>query len=296
MKNIFIILTTILLSNVIYAQHPKGLLELIDESDYIISGEILRIDTLEPERINHYDLERNSAVIKIDKTVKGKIETDITKLHYYTTGGSHVFPAKPTVNEKYLFFLNYNVEKEAYTLPSKRFSLIDITQTNQEKSISLVSNILLRSEISMCEYFDLLIQNIEEPIFPINVDLYEFAINYDSLDVEFCIDSIKKERLYEAFARTKNLDILPFLRNYKSNDVDAILLEEISNQLKEIEASNEMYCIEETTTVINCLRELSFLDSKQASIRIDELYDNVWMGEHKQFVERANELLRNYER
>lgn len=296
MKNLFIILTTILLSNVIYAQHPKGLLELIDESDYIISGEILRIDTLEPENINHYDLERNSAVIKIDKTVKGEIETDITKLHYYTTGGSHVFPAEPAVNEKYLFFLNYNVDKEAYTLPSMRFSLIDFAQTNQEKSISLVSNIVLRSEISMCQYFDLLIQNIEEPIFPINVDLYEFTINYDSLDVEFCIDSIKKERLYEAFARTKNLDILPFLRNYKSNDVEAILLGEISNQLKEIEASNEMYCIEETTTVINCLRELSFLDSKQASIRIDELYNNVWMGEHKQFVEHTNELLRNYER
>lgn len=279
------------------AQVPKGVWKLIDESDFIIKGKISTIDTLSSEDHKHYKLKCNSAEVEVQKILKGSIEYAKINLFYYTTGGSHVHPANPELEEDYLLFLKYDEEKNAYILPSKRFSLVDITQENENNIIDMIHTILSDSISDQCEYFDLLMSNLNQPIFPINRDLSNFTMHYDSLEKRFCIDSLDKEFLFGIFKETGNLHILPFLREYDVDKIDDVLLEQILAQVNFIENSREKDCMVENLSVISRLSKLSYL-SEETHQKIDSIHFHsyIWLDENEQFINQVNQILKKYEK
>ncbi len=256
-------------NNLSFAQSSKGIYELVKESDFIIIGTLNKIDTLERNKSQNF--QSNTSIVEISEIIKGAIYSKEIPLHFYTKGGSHFYEANPVLDENHLFFLKLDSEKQQYILPSNKYSIVKISETNEAIVVKIIEDILDNKILNCCEFFDLVITNIEEPIIPVRQTLIDFAMEYDSIQNRFCVDSNDLKYLYDVFERTKALEILPFISNYNIEKVEEILLDEIKTRLKSIPKSDDFYRFEEKIEIVNLLSYLiNNLDSTKYYNMIDE--------------------------
>ena len=257
--------------------------------------EVVNVDTLEPIKYHSMLIYSGNLQYNLLESYKTYVIDESIPIVYQITEHSHMRKAEPNIGEKYIAFTVYDSTLNAYTLPEHKWSLVEVTESNAEVSKNIIKQIIQNPNLNDCKYFNLISSIFGEAISPINKDLQTLSYYTRNVDSTYCIDESKKEQIFSQYEKSKNKLLLPFIRNYKQDQIDNELQEEISLNLTRILESKEMYWIEEACTILDNLSNLSYIyNDKTAEIKLDKISKEYFTNFDKEFVNKVNDLLKEY--
>lgn len=263
------------------------------QTDFIAIGVFENIDTVLIEYRNQ-QLKQKRASFFIDNIIKGESDQDRITVAYPTMDHHIIMaPTSPELGNKYYVFLKYDSTFQSYVTTFNTYSIVDHSTSSEAQVISIIEKLNQEPTLNECAYFDLLLENIDEPIAPVSASLSH--IDLFGWDINKCLDSANKSLIYNAFKKNKNLHLIPFIDESKINQVDSILLQEVNKGINEMQESNSETDLENASKILNQLLTISYISrsisDKEASKLFAELFS---LNTNDEMKEKLKDIYNKY--
>lgn len=226
----------------------KTLKALIEETKYIIEGEVFKIDSIKTKNDEFLSI----AKIKILKILKGQVINDTINIYFLP---NMICPAPDTyqINEKVLCFINDNFHKElgGYYVPNldygKKSIMDDSIKNIYENRINEYLNILkLKNQnekdiettewLVKCAEIDITRKDAVSDL----IKTFDYEKNIKTIYYASLLTTNHKERLYDTFINLRgelnayDLGLLNFIRGVNDKNILRILKVRAKNSYEDL--------------------------------------------------------------
>lgn len=268
--------------------------DLAIRTDLIAIGTFENIDTVLIE-YPYGQLKQRRTSFLINNTIKGESDQDRITVSFPTIDHHNIMPPKsPELGKKYYVFLTYDSTFQSYVTTFNTYSIVSHSTSSEAQVISIINKLNQEPPSNTCDYFNLLLENIEEPIAPVSASFYYIDL-FNSEDINKCIDSADRSLIFNAFKKNKNVHLIPFIDHNKIDQVDSILLQEVNSGINEMQGSDSEADLENASKLLKQLLTISFISrsisDKEATKLFVELF---YLNTNDEMQEKLRDIYNKY--